>query len=98
MFAGSGEITKDLQAELLRAYLKVLPRRRWIDALYGYATHRPDRGPVDGWAERARLRDDFHAAWWDREQQRGNHYLERGASWTRGIRLAQDAPAERSGD
>jgi hypothetical protein len=90
VFARSGAITKDLQAELLRAYLKVQPRRRWIDALYGYATHRQDLGPVDGWTARARRRDDFHAAWWDRDRQRGNRYQE-ARELDQGIRLAQDA-------
>ena len=76
VLAQGGEITEDLQPELIRAYLKLLPQRRWIDALYGYATERADRGPVEGWAERAHVRDRFHTAWWDRHRQRGNRYLE----------------------
>jgi hypothetical protein len=90
MLIQSGQIAEELQPELLRAYVQVLPRRRWIDALYGYATERPDRRPVDGWAERALARDHFHAAWWDRDRQRGNRYLE-GRDLDREVRLAQDS-------
>lgn len=86
----SGEITEDLQPELMRAYLKAEPRRRWIGALYGYLTNRPDRGPVDGWEQQARLRDWFHTVWWDRDRQRGNRYTE-GRELDREVRNAQDA-------
>jgi hypothetical protein len=88
VLAQSGEIIEDLQPELMRAYLKQLPQRRWIDALYGYATERTDHGPVEGWAERAHVRDQFHAAWWNRDGQRGNRYLE-GRELDREIGLAQ---------
>ncbi len=90
VFARSGEIIEDLQPELMRAYLKLLPRRRWIDALYGYAAERPNRGPVDDWAERALARDQFHTAWWDKDGQRGNRYTE-GRDLDRAVRLVQDS-------
>lgn len=90
VLARSGEITENLQPELIRAYLKLLPRRRWIDALYGYAMDRAEHGPVEGWAERAQVRDWFHAAWWDRDAQRGNRYLE-GRDLDRDVKLALDS-------
>jgi hypothetical protein len=90
VLAQSGEITEELQPELLRAYEQQLPRRRWIDALYGYATERAERGPIEGWAEQARRRDRFHTAWWDRDRQRGNRHLE-GRDLDRDIKFAQDS-------
>jgi hypothetical protein len=44
----------ELRAELLRAYVQQLPRRRWVDALCGCVIHRQDYGPVEGWTERGR--------------------------------------------
>jgi hypothetical protein len=90
MLARSGEITEELQPELIRAYLKLLPRRRWIDSLYGYVMDRAERGPVEGWAERAQVRDWFHTAWWDRDAQRGDRYLE-GRDLDREVKLALES-------
>lgn len=89
-FARSGCISDDFRSELIGNYDQAgTTRRRWIEAIDSYASHREDRQPVDGWAERARLRDQFHADWWDRDE-RGNRYLE-ARDLDREITLAQDA-------
>lgn len=91
ILAQRGEVTRDLQPELLRAYVQVPSRRRrWADALYGYAMDRTDRGPVDGWLERAAVRDRFDTAWRDRNQERGDLYTE-GRELDQEARLAQEA-------
>lgn len=91
VMAGSGEITDGFGEELVREYGSQTPsRQRWIDSLGTYALHREDRGPVAGWIDHARVRDQFHTAWWDKDSQRGNRYLE-GRELDRQVRLAQDA-------
>jgi hypothetical protein len=64
VFARTGEITSGLRYELLRNYdQQPARRRRWVDHLGTYAVHREDPEPVEGWAERAAVRDRFDAAW-----------------------------------
>jgi hypothetical protein len=86
VLARTGEITGDLQPELLPANVQALPRRPWIDALYDYALDRQDHRPVDGWAEHAQLRDRFYIEW--SAAERG--YIA-ARELDREIRLAQDA-------
>ena len=90
VLARTGEVTDELTPEMMRAYIQVPPRRRWLEALEAYADQREDRGPVDGWAERGRIRDDFDAAWRDRDRERGNRFRE-GRELDREIRRAQEA-------
>jgi hypothetical protein len=89
LLSRSGEINAELQPELLRAYTQQLPRRRWVDALHSYAMEQGARGPVDGWAEQARRRDQFHTAWHDRNHERGNRFTE-GGDLDRAVRWAQE--------
>lgn len=64
VFARTGEITAGLRYELLRDYdQQPVRRQRWIDFLGTYAIHREDVGSVEGWSERAAVRDRFDAAW-----------------------------------
>lgn len=89
VFAQTGEINADLQPELIRAYLKLPRRQQWIQALNDYAERREERGLVDSWMEQALARDRFHTAWWDRDHERRNRYME-GRELDREIRLAQE--------
>jgi hypothetical protein len=90
LFARSGEIDAELRPELIRGSLKLPRRQQWIQSLHDYADYRADHGPVEGWVQRAARRDQFHAAWWDHNRERGNRYQEAG-ELDREIRLAQEA-------
>jgi hypothetical protein len=63
ILARTGEVAPDFRQALQNAYPQAAEHRRWVDSLGAYAENRESPGPVDGWLERAAVRDRFDAAW-----------------------------------